>query len=43
MKEKKKQDLLRQVPMRKLVASIKRDVKWDIRPSALASKPNKEK
>jgi hypothetical protein len=38
MDEKEKKEALQRVPMRKLLASIKRDLRKQLRPSAAGSK-----
>ena len=40
--EKEKKEALQRVPMRKLLASIKRDIRKQLRPSASATKPRKK-
>jgi hypothetical protein len=40
--EKGRREILKKVPTRKLVASIKRDLRQVIRASAAASKPKKK-
>lgn len=40
--EKGRKKLLRQVPMRKLLASVKKDIRQTIRASATVGKPKKK-
>jgi hypothetical protein len=40
--EQGKQAELKRVPMRKLLASVKRDIRKQLRPSASAGKPKKK-
>ena len=40
--EKGRKGLLKQVPMRKLLASVKRDIRQTIRASAVAAKAKKK-
>ncbi len=42
MDEKEKREELKRVPTRKLLASIKRDLRKAIRPTASAGKPKKK-
>jgi len=42
MDEKKKREALKAIPTRKLLASIKRDLRGAIRASASAAKPKKK-
>ncbi len=40
--EKERKEALQRVPMRKLLASIKKDIRKHLRPTASAAKPNKK-
>ena len=42
MDKKAKQDALKQVPIRKLMASIKLDIRKELRPSAFPGKQKKK-
>jgi len=42
MDAKQKREELKKVPTRKLLASIKRDLRRSLRPSAAAAKPKKK-
>ncbi len=43
MDEQSKKRALNKVPMRKLMATIKQDIRQELRPTASASKPKKTK
>lgn len=42
MDEKQKREQLKRVPMRKLLASIKKDIRRQLRASASAAKPKRK-
>jgi hypothetical protein len=42
MDEKEKKEALQRIPTRKLLASIKRDLRKQLRPTASAAKPKKK-
>jgi len=42
MNDKEKKEALQRVPMRKLLASIKKDIRKQLRPTASAAKPKKK-